>query len=459
MLITNFFKMTKVIQGLCTLVFMILSSHSVSGQNLLAFPSAEGFGKYTVGGRGGKVYIVSNLNDSGSGSLREAVEAKGARTVVFTVSGIIQLNSTLVIKNDSITIAGQSAPGDGICITNYPTRIEASQVIIRYLRFRKGSLSFAGDAITGIRQSDIIIDHCSMSWGVDESASFYDNRRFTLQWSIISESLRGAFPHLSQKGTGYGGIWGGEHASFIYNLIAHHYSRTPRLNGKRYESGPDKELVELRNNVMYNWESNSVYGGESGFYHIINNYYKPGPATPTGNRRRRIINPLPPYGKFYVDGNVVSESPGLSRNNWAGEGSWSGGILLAEKKDIVKANVLFFTPLDQPISAEEAYKQVLKHSGASFRRDAVDKRVIREVKSGKAKYGTNGILSSEQDVVKENKLKSGNAPVDTDKDGIPDQWEKMNGLNPKDSLDSRKVKVGTHYTYLEVYLNGLLGEN
>ncbi|HEX2628873.1 MAG TPA: hypothetical protein VHM26_07675, partial [Chitinophagaceae bacterium] len=299
----------------------------------IAFPGAEGFGKYTTGGRGGKVMIVSNLNDNGPGSLREAVDAKGKRIVVFAVSGTIHLVTNLSIKGD-ITIAGHTAPGDGICIADRPVGLGGDNIIVRYLRFRmgdryqnQGMIDGAGgdDAFGGTRRKNIIIDHCSISWSTDECFSVYAGDSTTLQWNLISEPLNYSY-HFETgdkdfEHHGYGGIWGGAHLSGHHNLFAHCNNRNPRFNGTRL--GATIEFADFRNNVIYNWGGNNVYGGEAGQYNIVNNYYKYGPIT-NKNVRFRIVNPsrqekpVLGFGKYFVDGNYVDGNEEMSKNNWLG---------------------------------------------------------------------------------------------------------------------------------------------
>ncbi len=429
------------------LIFCLATfSFSMQAQPL-AFPGAEGFGKFTTGGRGGKVIIVQNLDDSGTGSLREAIRAKGPRIITFAVSGTIVLKSPLKINNGDVTIAGQSAPGDGIALRGYPLKVSADNVIIRYMRFRMGNENdIEDDAISAIRQKNIIIDHCSFSWGTDEAASFYDNENFTLQWSIISESLNKS---VHSKGEhGYGGIWGGKGASFHHNLLAHHKSRTPRFNGARTHKEPEKEIVDFRNNVIYNWQSNSAYAGESGQYNMVNNYYKPGPATEK-SKRDRIVNPWEPYGKFYVVGNYMHGNEDVTQNN-------ALGVICDDPS---------LPLIDAPIpvieidtkTAADAYEAVLATAGASFRRDVVDERVVEEVRAGNATFG-NGIIDSQTDVGGWPELKKGEAPLDSDGDGIPDFWEKAHGLNPHDSTDNVAYSLNQAYTNIEIYLNQIIHE-
>lgn len=426
------------------------ATQATDSTQVLAFPGAEGFGKFTTGGRGGKVVVVSNLNDSGPGSLREAIEMEESRTVVFAVSGTIPLESTLNVNHGNLTIAGQSAPGEGITLKNYPLKVNDGNVIIRYIRSRMGDeREVQDDGISIIGQEDIIIDHSTFSWGTDESASFYDNKDFTLQWSIISESLNNS---VHEKGEhGYGGIWGGKGASFHHNLLAHHQSRNPRFNGARtsLEDQPELEVADFRNNVIYNWRSNSSYGGERGNYNMVNNYYKPGPATQE-NVERRIVEIWEPESRFYVAGNYVDGFPEVSADNTEGvDGEPSQEALVQQPVPVVSISTQ---------SPEEAYQEVLAHAGASYRRDVIDQRVVEEVKSGTATYGVegNGIIDSEEQVGGWPELEKGKVPADQDQDGMPDAWEKANGLNPASSADASAYTLDQNHTNIEVYLNRLV---
>ena len=438
----------------------------------IAFPNAEGFGKYTTGGRGGKVYIICNLNNSGPGSFREAAEAKGKRIIVFAVSGTIHLESKISIKGD-VTIAGQTAPGDGICLADQPVSLGGDNIIIRYLRFRMGDKYQKGgivdgnggdDAFSGSRRKNIIIDHCSMSWSTDEVFSVYAGDSTTLQWNIIAEPLNYSY-HFETgdkdyEHHGYGGIWGGSHLSAHHNLFAHCVSRNPRFNGTRL--GATQEFADFRNNVIYNWGHNNVYGGEAGNYNIVNNYYKYGPSTSKAVRYR-IVNPSKTatvgFGKWFVNGNYVDEAKDVSKNNWLGIHMPKEGTE-ADKKTLVQDKA--FQAEAIPVqTAIEAYEAVLKYTGASFRRDTMDERIINDVKNrtgriidvqGGFPHGTGYELTTNAWPA----LKSLPPPPDTDKDGMPDEWEKKNGLNPTDATDAKKETLHKFYTNIEVYINSLV---
>jgi hypothetical protein len=433
-----------------------------------AFAGAEGAGKNTTGGRGGKIIKVTNLNDSGIGSLRAAVEATGARIVVFEVSGNIKLKSRLQIKNANITIAGQTAPGDGICLQDYDVIIEADNVIIRFMRFRMGDLTKTeSDAIWGRYHSKIIIDHCSMSWSTDECVSFYANENFTLQWCILAESLRNS---VHDKGThGYGGIWGGVKASFHHNLLANHDSRNPRFDGG-YRSGTGvspkgKDKVDYRNNVIYNWGGNSAYGGENGEYNMVNNYYKPGPATASSKSKRimqvsketgDITTYAPGYGTFYISGNYVVGNATVTADNWNGGVDFDSGVTKAMAQKTAPWDAIAIPAH----TAEQAYNAVLLYGGASLKRDAVDTRIIQHTKNGTfsapgSNGSTNGLIDTQGDVGGWPTLAQTTPPIDTDGDGMPDDWETANKLDPKKANANGK-DLSTGYDNIEVYLNSLV---
>lgn len=443
-------------------------------EEALAFPGSEGFGRKATGGRGGKVIFVTKLTDDGSeGTLRYAVEQSGSRYILFSVSGNIELKSRLTIRNGNVTIAGQTAPGDGICIKDYPVVIDADNVIIRFMRFRMGDeAQQQADALEGRFHRNLIIDHCSMSWSTDECVTFYTNENFTLQWCIVSESLRNS---VHGKGAhGYGGIWGGKFASFHHNLLAHHDSRNPRLGERADESYALTDLVDLRNNVIYNWGSNSTYGGEAMNVNIVNCYYKPGPATPD-SRKERIISidksldensgVYDTWGKFYIHGNYVAGSARATEDNWT-YGVYNHihnkyGTIPEDEKEAMRMEkphgedpgVTTHTP-------QEAYERVLDHAGASLRRDAVDERVIETVREGTYTAGgssgsKNGIIDSQEDVGGWPELQAGPAPEDSDGDGMPDAWEREKGLDPE-SPDAGGKDLSTAYDNIEVYINSLV---
>lgn len=440
-------------------VLMTLVQPLVTAQ-LPAFPGAEGYGRFVTGGRGGEVYIVTNLQDSVTkppeGSLRWALNKQGPKTIVFAVSGTIDLKRRLNISKGDVTIAGQTAPGDGICISGETVSIESDNVIIRHIRFRCG-IETPGeepkDAISCIRQKNIIIDHCSMSWSVDEAASFYDNENFTLQWCIISESLYDAGHPKGEHG--YGGIWGGKGATFHHNLLASHTSRLPRFCGARYHPDTrETEIVDFRNNVIFNWGFNSSYGGELGQQNMINNYYKPGPAT-RKSVMSRIADPSDSLGRWYIEGNHVVGDRGVSADNWSGgvQGDFAG------VPDIRSETPFPFAPV-RTQKASCAYKSVLRNAGATLPRpDSHDRRIISETRTGQCAYGDSygagtGIIDSHNSVGGWPLLKTYDVQPDTDRDGMPDAWESKRGLNPSDPAD-RNTLSRSGYTMLEEYINSI----
>ena len=485
------------------LVLLLLIASVVVGQERpVAFPGAEGFGRYAEGGRGGKVYHVTTLEDSPQeGTLRYAVEQSGPRTVVFDVAGTIFLKAPLRITKGYLTLAGQTAPGEGICIARYPVTIRAEHVIVRYLRFRVGNESEGDpDGLGSSESRNLIIDHCSVSWSVDETCSVYGGENLTVQWCLVSESLRNA-GHVKGR-HGYGAIWGGAYASFHHNLLAHHDSRTPRLGP--HQSTQTREHMDMRNNVIYNWAGGGCYGGEGMQANIVNNYYKPGPATPRespvsyricgiGIRTTRYVtrpdgsfNGWKPmehvWGKFYVDGNVVEGNEEVTRDNWT-KGIYAqidpngcDGTYTEETKRSMHLHEPLETDVVTTHTAEEAYRLVLEQAGCSKQRDAIDRRIVEETRTGTATYRGSisddaeqspGLIDVQTDVMPEGAdspwcpLSDGGvkrkALRDTDGDGMPDWWERNEGLDPRNAADGNYViDVTTGYTNLERYLNNLI---
>jgi len=442
---------------------------SVANESQIAFPGAEGFGKYTRGGRGGKVFVVTNLNDAGEGSLRQALGQNFPRIITFAVSGTIHLQSRLVISSN-VTIAGQTAPGDGICLADYPVMLRGDNIIVRYIRFRMGDKNQKGgmvdgnggdDAFGGTRNKNLIVDHCSASWSTDEVFSIYGGDSTTVQWNLIAEPLNYSY-HFETGDTdyehhGYGAIWGGRHTSYHHNLFADCNSRTPRFDGIR---NIPEENCDFVNNVIYNWGHNNVYAGEGGRYNIVNNYYKYGPST-SESVMYRIANPwakLPSigFGKWYVAGNYVDGSSAVTNDNWQGvkveKGNTNDVKVDASAFQLIAVNTQ---------SASDAYQSVLKSVGANLpARDTLDQRIIGDVKNRRGRlidvqggfpHGT----AYEQTVNAWPTLKSTPAAKDSDNDGMPDEWEKKNGLNANDATDASGYKLNKQYTNIEVYINSL----
>lgn len=431
----------------------------------LAFPSAEGYGRFASGGRGGMVYHVTNLKDGGPGSLRFGIEMAETRTIVFDLSGTIHLKSTLIIKNPNITIAGQTAPGDGITLKAYPFVVEADNVIVRYIRSRLGdNEDYQGDAISIVKGTNIIFDHVSASWSVDEVFSCQSSKvdSLTVQWCLISEALNNS---VHEKGKhGYGGIIGGLRQTFHHNLYAHHNSRSPKVTGRRHCE------VDFRNNVIYNWGRNNCYDGTASYMNWVNNYYKSGPATSEKVKRRifqlsdgkienyKINSPEDSENyetTLYVAGNFVEGYPKVTKNNKLGVDYYDGA---SAKRNLTEQPCVDAPGLPSETTAEECYPLVVKYAGASFARDSVDYRIVNEVINGTYTYGDKGIINDESEVGGWPILISKNAPKDTDRDGMPDKWETENGLNPDDPDDRNDAADNGGYTNLEVYLNNIVSD-
>ena len=483
-------------------ILLLLTAGKVQAQfdSAPAFPGAEGHGRYTVGGRGGAVYHVTSLADDGSpGTLRWACEKAGKRTIVFDVSGTIYLTKELRLRNGYVSILGQTAPGDGICVADYPFSISASQVIIRYMRFRLGNRKVAyheGDGLGGMDQANIVIDHCSVSWSVDECLSVYGSKNISVQWNMVDQSMVDC-GHSKGK-HGYGGNWGGSGASYHHNLLAHHTSRTPRL-GPRPSTQKD-ERMDLRNNVIYNWGGNGCYGGEGMNVNIVNNYYKPGPGTPSGTKGMRIAaigirttkytkhdTDQPNewdamwhvWGDFYVNGNVNAKYSDVTLDNWEYgiynqiDNSTVDNTFTRVTRDTMR--------IDKPITfgnitthtAEVAYSKVLKYAGASYRRDSHDTFIANDVENGTATYtgsgNGKGFINSQDDMRPEGassdwsawpSLESLTPQKDSDGDGMPDEWEKKHGLDPNDASDANRYNLDSrrYYTNIEVYCNSIVEE-
>ena len=454
-----------------------------------AFPGAEGGGKFSFGGRGGKVYVVTNLNDEGPGSFRWACEQGGARIIVFNVAGIIQLKSPVIIRAPYITIAGHTAPGDGVCIADESVWINTHDVIIRYMRFRRGitNVGRRDDAIGGNPVGNIMIDHVSASWGGDENMSMYRHMyndstgkteeklgtvNITIQNSIFSESLD-TWNHA------FGSTLGGENCTFMRNLWANNTGRNPSIgwNG----------IFNFANNVVFNWVHRSVDGGDyRASYNIINNYFKPGPATPRDNPvGHRILKPESGrsklkylvFGRAYVNGNIMEGYEKITANNWDGGVQVEDEPNTGKYTDYMKVNKPLPMPAITIMPTKEAYSYVLDNAGARLpKRDAVDQRITEQVRTGKIKYLENVKLPETQfkhrrlpiDSYKQGIITDiaqvggypdykGTPHKDSDNDGMPDEWETKKGLNPKDAADASSDKDKNGYTAIEDYLNAVAG--
>ena len=446
--------------------------------NIPAFPGAEGGGKFSFGGRGGKVFVVTNLEDAGTGSFREAVEAAGPRIVIFNVAGIIHLKQPLHILAPYITIDGHTAPGDGVCIAGFSTLVDTHDVVIRYMRFRRGATNLfdRDDCLGGQPIGNIIVDHCSCSWGLDENLSMYrhvykpkDSKEFlkyptlniTLQWNISSEAL-------NTYGHAFGGTWGGNNTSFHHNLFVCNTGRNPSI-GMSY----DFNFVD---NVIFNWRHRTLDGGDQGSrVNVINNYYKPGPVTlPAVSHRIGLpqTSTFKPdmtvrYGKWFADGNIVEGNDAVTKDNWNGGIQFKGGGTeenpTYEAGDATKnliAKVRAKNPFPVAVieiqSAKKARELVLANAGAALpKRDSVDERATREAKTGKVDYEAGkGIITDISQVGGYPDYK-GEPIADVGADGIPLSWKKKFNMDTNDAALAQKDLSGDGYTVIEKYLAGL----
>ena len=493
---------------------------SAQFQSAPAFPGAEGHGRFVTGGRGGEIRHVTNLNDSGTGSFREAVKGDARKIVVFDVGGVVALSSNITIGANT-TILGQTAPAPGITLRYYTVNPGANN-IIRFIRLRRGQerdVNDGADASTQRQKTGIIFDHCSFSWSIDEVASLYDNNNVTMQWCTVAESLTNT--GHTKNAHGYGGIWGGKLASFHHNMIAHVSNRGPRFNGARYgwtgytsnydyaqykwENPAQAENVDFRNCVMYNAQGTCYGGPGGGQINIVNNFYKAGPCG-NGNQERITLVTVSTSGnsdsshpeyygmtsRYYISGNTTLTTAGVKTANkdWAGVGYDSGVRYQGTEVYSKDANNMY--PDDVPSityagsryvqirmeteapkgyitthTADKAYEKVLAYVGASYNRDDVDARYVSETTNGTATYtgsvtGKKGIIDVVADVngYTEENFGTGAWPegYDTDGDGIPDEWENRWGLDPNDATDAKKFTMDPngYYTNLEMYANSLV---
>lgn len=473
-----------------------------------AFPGAEGGGMYTFGGRGGKVLTVTNLNDDGVGSFRWACEQGGARIIVFNVSGIIRLRTPIIVRAPYITIAGQTAQGEGVCITGQSFQVDTHDVIVRHMRFRRGSTDvwYREDSFGGNPVGNIMIDHCSCEWGLDENISFYRHMfdlndghgkrkeptvNVTIQNTISAKALD-TYNHA------FGSTIGGENASFMRNLWADNTGRNPSIGWGG--------VFNFINNVTYNWVHRTADGGEySTMSNFINNYYKPGPLTPKdqpvgwriikSESRSKNLFPYKQYGRVYAQGNIFEGYPNITRDNWDGAIQTSDGkdgSLTETERKIMKSNEPFAMPFVKILPSSETFDYVMSHVGATMPvRDIVDERIIHEVRTGEVyvakkldknnPYGNpwglsdksknadglfkyrrlgndsylKGIITDPSQMGGLPEYKKVKPRKDSDGDGMPDEWETANGLNPNDPSDANGDINGDGYTNIEKYINGI----
>lgn len=430
-----------------TLLSIGVSVAALAGAELAAipaFPGAAGAGAYTAGGRGGRVIEVMNLNDNGPGSLREAVTAAGPRIVVFRVAGLIALEEPIVVQNPFLTVAGQTAPGDGICLRNYAFVVATHDVVIRYLRSRCGDLGGRQEDCLDLAHGarNVILDHCSASWSIDEVLSLAGNvSDVTVQWCLIAESLDDSKHPKGPHGCGSLVRANGK-VSLHHNLWAHHRTRNPRL-GDNYGRPPYPQF-DFRNNVIYDY-GQTCSGMTQGRFtaNYVGNYLRPGPSS---TARRPISVGDPSDMRFYLRANVLDGNPALTGDNT----QFFSAVEIEGRRQVRIVAEPFDMPPVETRSAQEAYAAVLAGVGASRPiRDAVDARIIAEVRNR-----TGSVIDSQQQVGGWPEYRSAAPEPDSDHDGMPDDWERRNGLDPDDPADGSSDKDGDGYTNVEEFING-----
>lgn len=467
-----------------------------------AFPGAEGGGMYSFGGRGGKVLTVTNLNDDGPGSFRWACEQGGARIIVFNVAGVIRLKSPIRVRAPYLTIAGQTAPGDGVCIAGESFWVDTHDVVVRHMRFRRGETNVArrDDCFGGNPVGNIMIDHCSCEWGLDENISFYrhmfsnNGGKTNVKYPTVNVTIQNTISAkaLDTWNHAFGSTIGGENTAFIRNLWADNTGRNPSVGWAG--------VFNFVNNVVYNYVNRTCDGGQyESMYNMINNYYKPGPLTPDKEIRYRIIKPesrykvldYPVYGRVYANGNIVEGNEEVTRDNWNGGVQPADDPMTPELMQRIKSDTPFEMPYITIMTAKETYDYVTANAGATLPcRDIIDQRVLDEVKTGVAyyekklpkdnPYGDMSYLhkksQNDEGLFKYRRLDKesykkgiitdprqmggypeykGKPYKDSDGDGMPDEWEKKHGLDPNDPSDANKDCTGDGYTNIEKYINGI----
>ena len=441
------------------------ASLSLADEALVAFPGAEGFGRYSRGGRGGDVYHVTNLNDSGPGSLRDAIKTKRVnlpRTIVFDAGGTIRLKKELRVEGVAgLTLAGQTAPGGGITVRDHGVSFhKCSDIIIRYMRFRLGDETKTSSDVLNFGPEegtcrDVILDHVSATWGIDGIMDVYAADRFTMQWCLFGEALNDSTHHKNEPHAmlmSFRKIKG--NISIHHNLLFSSRDRHPTLGGYPPPDSDAASIFDFRNNVIYNWEG--ACNLATGRFNLVGNYWRPGPNTKPYEKELPIQPKAEAHNvtKGFLSGNVFENKPDWTVHNYGAFG-WGvrGGKYIGEvTPEKFKQPAEVVPVADRPItqSAEDAFKLVLAHAGASRIRDVADQRVIEGVKAR-----THRRIDSQRDVGGWPELSPGAAAKDTDRDGMPDEWEQEHKLDPSNPQDGKATRADG-FTNLEAYLNSLV---